>query len=327
MPESVGTPLLWAGFTLFVVCLLAVDLLVFHKREHELGTKEALGWSVGWVALALLFNAGIYYRFGRQTGLEFFTGYLIELSLSVDNLFVFILIFSSFHVRPILQYRVLYWGILGAQIMRALFILAGAALINSFHWVIYIFGAFLVFTGLKILLNRGTEVHPEKNPVLKIFSTVVPTLPDFHGSRFTVKLDGKRYATALLPVLIVIEATDVVFALDSIPAVFGVTKDPFIVYTSNIFAILGLRSLYFLLASAMGKFHYLKYGLGLVLSFIGAKMLLSDLVHVSIEVSLAAVVVTLALSILASLLRPAAAVPARGPVAPEERDHRKEERS
>ncbi len=304
MPGSVGTPLLWAGFTVFVLCLLAVDLFVFHKREHEIGTKEALAWSVGWVALALLFNAGVYRFFGHVKGLEFFTGYLIELALSVDNLFVFIIIFSSFHVRPALQHRVLFWGILGAQIMRAIFILAGAALINAFHWVIYIFGVFLVFTGVKILLDRGTEVHPEKNPVLRIFGKVVPTLPDFHGSRFTVKLDGKRYATALLPVLLVIEATDVVFALDSIPAIFGVTRDAFIVYTSNIFAILGLRSLYFLLASAMGKFHYLKYGLGLVLAFIGAKMLLSDLVHVSIEASLIAVVVLLASSVLASLLRP-----------------------
>ncbi len=290
--------------------MLFLDLLVFQKREREVRPREALAWSLGWISLAMLFNAGVYLHFGAQRGLEFFTGYLIELALSVDNLFVFILVFSTFHVRPADQHRVLFWGILGAQIMRALFILAGAALLGAFHWVIYVFGAFLVFTGGKILLSRGSEVHPEHNPLLRIFGKLVPTLPDSYGGRFTVKLDGRRYATSLLPVLVVVEATDIVFAVDSIPAVFGVTRDPFIVYTSNIFAILGLRALYFLLAHAMEKFRHLKIGLGFVLLFIGAKMVAADLVHVSTEISLAVVVLLLGLSVLASLVLPA---PEKGP--------------
>jgi tellurite resistance protein TerC len=304
LQETVGTPLLWAGFTVFVLGMLALDLLVFQKREHEIKPKEALAWSAGWISLALLFNVGVYYFFGAQRGLEFFTGYLIELALSVDNLFVFILIFTTFHVRPAHQHRVLFWGILGAQIMRAVFILLGAAILSAFHWVIFVFGGFLIFTGGKILLGRGTEVHPEKNPILKIFGKIVPTLPDFYGGRFTVKLDGKRYATALLPVLLVIEVTDLIFAVDSIPAIFGVTQDPFIVYTSNIFAILGLRALYFLLASAMDRFRFLKVGLGLVLVFIGGKMVLAEWMPISIEISLAVVVVLLGGSVLASVFLP-----------------------
>jgi tellurite resistance protein TerC len=304
LPETVGTPLLWAGFTVFVLGMLALDLLVFQKRQHEIKPKEALAWSAGWVSLALLFNVGVYHFFGAQRGLEFFTGYLIELALSVDNLFVFILIFTTFHVPPAYQHRVLFWGILGAQIMRAVFILVGAAILSAFHWVIFVFGGFLIFTGAKILLGRGTEVHPEKNPVLKLFGKIVPTLPDFYGGRFTIKLDGRRYATALLPVLLVIEVTDLIFAVDSIPAIFGVTSDPFIVYTSNIFAILGLRALYFLLASAMDRFRFLKVGLGLVLVFIGGKMVLAEWVPISIEISLAVVVVLLGGSVLASVIRP-----------------------
>jgi tellurite resistance protein TerC len=304
LPQSIGTPLLWAGFTLFVLCMLALDLLVFQKREHEIKPKEALAWSIGWISLALLFNVGVYRFFGAQRGLEFFTGYLIELALSVDNLFVFILIFNTFHVRPAHQHRVLFWGILGAQVMRAVFILLGAALLQAFHWIVFVFGGFLVFTGVKILLNRGTEVHPEKNPVLRLFGKIIPTLPDSYGGRFTIKLNGKRYATALLPVLVVVELTDLMFAVDSIPAIFAVTNDPFIVYTSNIFAILGLRALYFLLASAMGRFRFLKVGLGLVLSFVGAKMVLAEWVGIPIEISLAVVVSLLAGSILASVVRP-----------------------
>jgi tellurite resistance protein TerC len=304
LQQTVGTPLLWAGFTGFVLGMLALDLLVFQKREREIKPKEALAWSIGWISLALLFNVGVYVFFGADRGLEFFTGYLIELALSVDNLFVFILIFHTFHVRPAHQHSVLFWGILGAQVMRAVFILLGAALLQAFHWVTFVFGGFLIFTGGKILLGRGTEVHPEKNPVLRLFGRIVPTLPDSYGGRFTVKLDGKRYATALLPVLVVVEVTDLMFAVDSIPAIFAVTKDPFIVYTSNIFAVLGLRALYFLLASAMGKFRYLKVGLGLVLSFVGAKMVLAEWVGIPIEISLAVVVALLAGSILASVIRP-----------------------
>ena len=304
MLETVGTPLLWAGFTLAVVALLAVDLFVFHRREHEVGSREALAWSVGWVSLALLFNLGVYRWFGAQRGLEFFTGYLIELALSVDNLFVFILIFSTFGVPAAYQHRVLFWGILGAQVMRAVFILLGAALLASFHWIIFVFGGFLVYTGVKILFARGTEVHPERNPVLKLFGKVIPTLPGFRGSKFVVKEQGRWVATALLPVLVVVEATDVVFAVDSIPAIFAVTKDPFIVYTSNIFAILGLRSFYFVLASAMGKFRYLKVGLGVVLLFVGVKMVISEWVEIPIELSLLVVVAVLGGSVLLSRLRP-----------------------
>lgn len=303
MPASVGTPILWIGFTLFVLALLAVDLLVFHRREHEVRPREALAWTAGWVSLALFFNVGVYHFFGAQRALEFFTGYLIELSLSVDNLFVFILIFSTFGVPAACQHRVLFWGILGAQVMRAIFIVLGAALISSFHWVIYIFGAFLLFTGAKILLGHGTEIHPERNPVLRLFGKAIPTVKEFHGGRFTVRIDGKLYATALLPVLVVIEVSDLVFAVDSIPAIFGVTLDPFIVYTSNIFAILGLRALYFLLSAAMESFRYLKYGLGLVLLFIGGKMVVGAWYALSIKVSLAVVVLLLGTSILASLLR------------------------
>jgi len=306
--QTVGTPLLWAGFTAGVIVLLAVDLLVFHRRAHEVGHREALAWSVGWVALALLFNLGVYRWFGHRHGLEFFTGYLIELSLSVDNLFVFLLIFSTFGVPAAYQHRVLFWGILGAQIMRAVFILIGAALLQAFQWIIFVFGAFLVYTGGKILLSRGTEVHPERNPVLKIFGKVFPSVPEFDGARFFTRRNGRRVATALLPVLLVVEATDVVFAVDSIPAIFAVTKDPFIVYTSNIFAILGLRSFYFLLASAMGRFRYLKVGLGIVLLFVGVKMVVSEWMPIPIEGSLLVVVTVLAGSILASVLRPATAV-------------------
>ena len=304
MPQTVGTPLLWAGFTGLVIGLLAVDLLVFHKREHEVSPREALAWSVGWISLALLFNVGVYRFFGAQRGLEFFTGYLIELSLSVDNLFVFLLIFSTFGVPPAYQHRVLFWGILGAQVMRAAFILLGTALISAFHWLIYVFGGFLVFTGGKILLGHGTEIHPEKNPVLRLFGKVIPTVHGFHGGKFTVRIDGKRFATALLPVLMVIEVSDLVFATDSIPAIFGVTRDPFIIYTSNVFAILGLRALYFVLASAMESFRYLKFGLGFVLAFVGAKMLASGWYEIPIKASLLVVVILLGASVLASVLWP-----------------------
>ncbi len=301
---TVGTPLLWGGFTLLVVLLLFVDHLLVGRRDREIRPREALAYSAGWVALALLFNVFVARRFGAERGLEFTTGYLIELALSVDNLFVFIMLFSYFHVRPAHQRRVLFWGIVGAQVMRGVFILVGAALLSTFHWLLYVFGAFLVYTGAKLAVGHGSEVHPEKNPAIRWFGKVVPTLPDFYGGRFTVKLDGKRYATALLPVLLVIEMTDLVFAFDSIPAVFAVTRDPFIVYTSNIFAILGLRSFYFLLAHAMAGFRYLKYGLGVVLVFVGGKMLASGWFEIPIRVSLLVVVALLGISIVASLLHP-----------------------
>ncbi len=302
--ESIGTPYLWIGFTLFVLAMLGIDLGVFHRRAHEVKVREAFIWTLVWIALALIFNSGVYFWFGPQRALEFFTGYLIEKALSVDNIFVFIVIFSYFGVPKAYQHRVLFWGILGALIMRAIFILLGAALIQQFHWIIYVFGAFLVFTGVKLYFQRGGEVHPERNPLLRLFRRFVPMVDGYRGSRFTVIEGGKRYATPLLLVLVCIEATDVVFAVDSIPAIFAITRDPFIVYTSNIFAILGLRALYFVLAGVMGKFHYLRVGLSLVLVFVGIKMVISDLYKIPVAVSLTVITLLLAGSVVASLIRP-----------------------
>jgi tellurite resistance protein TerC len=302
--ESIGTPVMWIGFTAFVLAMLALDLGVFHRKEHVVRPREALVWTLVWIGLALAFNAGVYFWFGSERGLEFLTGYLIEKALSVDNLFVFLVLFSYFAVPAQLQHRVLFWGILGALVMRAGFILAGAALIQRFHWVIYVFGAFLVLTGFKLLTRREGEVHPERNPVLRFFRRIVPAVSDYRGPRFAVKEAGRWYATPLLMVLVAVEATDIVFAVDSIPAIFGITTDPFIVYTSNIFAILGLRALYFLLAGMLGRFRYLDVGLGLVLAFVGAKMLLSGVYKVPIVASLVVVAALLGGSILLSLLRP-----------------------
>ena len=304
MGAGIGTPELWAGFILFVLVMLALDLGVFHRRAHEVSTREALAWSIVWIALALVFNAGIYHWFGRERALEFFTGYLIEKALSVDNLFVFLVLFNYFAVPAALRHRVLFWGILGALVMRALFIVAGTALIAAFHWVLYLFGAFLVFTGLKLLAARDEGIEPEHNPVLRLIRRVLPSVPEYHGACFALKLAGRWCATPLLAVLVMIEATDIVFALDSIPAVFAITRDPFIVFTSNIFAVLGLRALFFLLAGMLGRFRYLKVGLGLVLAFVGAKMLLADLVRVPIALSLGIIACLLGLSIALSMLLP-----------------------
>lgn len=301
--QGIGTPTLWVGFTVFVLVMLALDLGVFHRKAHEVKAKEALLWTLVWIGLALVFNAGVYFWFGAERALEFFTGYLIEKALSVDNLFVFLVLFSYFAVPAALQHRVLFWGILGALVMRAAFIFAGAALLQKFHWVILVFGGFLVFTGVKLLVHREDEMQPEKNPVLRFLRRVVPTVPDYRGARFFVAEGGRWFATPLLVVLIVVEATDIVFAVDSIPAIFAVTADPFIVFTSNIFAILGLRALYFLLAGMLGKFQYLKIGLGLVLSFVGVKMLVAEFYKIPIAVSLTVVIVLLAGSIAASLVR------------------------
>ena len=300
--SSVGTPALWVGFTVFVVAMLALDLGVFHRKAHAVRYREALAWSGVWVGLAVAFNVLIWHLFGTERALEFLTGYLIEKALSVDNIFVFLMVFSYFAVPAAYQHRVLFWGILGALVMRAAFIVAGAALLERFHWVIYVFGAFLVLTGVKLIMERGLEVHPERNPVYRLFKRFVPAVDHYHGAAFTVVENGRRFATPLLLVVVVVEATDVVFALDSIPAIFAVTTDPFIVYTSNIFAILGLRALYFLLAGALGQFRFLKVGLGLVLCFVGAKMAAADLVEVPILVSLGTVASLLAGSIVASLL-------------------------
>jgi tellurite resistance protein TerC len=298
--------LFWVGFNLFIVCMLVLDLGVFHRQAHEVKVKEALLLSALWISLALLFNIGIYIFRGADSALAFFTGYLLEESLSVDNLFVFLLIFSYFRVPSEYQHSVLFWGILGAVIMRAVMIFAGTALIQQFHWIIYIFGGFLILTGAKMAFQGGEDVHPERNPVLRLFTRLMPVTMSYHGAKFLVRLDGRLHATPLLVVLVVVEATDVVFALDSIPAIFGVTTDPFIVYTSNIFAIMGLRSIYFALSGVMRFFHYLKLGLAVILVFIGFKMVLSEIYHLPVHWALIVVASILALSVVASLLWPPA---------------------
>ncbi|HSK78500.1 MAG TPA: TerC family protein [Thermoanaerobaculia bacterium] len=303
--ETIGTPLLLGLFLAFILGMLALDLGVFHRREHQVGPREATIWTLVWIALSLAFNLWVYLQFGPTKGLEFFTGYVIEKALSIDNIFVFIVIFRYFSVRPEHQHRILFWGILGALVLRGIFIVAGTALLARFDWIILVFGAFLVYTGFKILRAHETEVHPEKNPILKLFRRFVPMTSDYHGKHFFVRESGRLLATPLLLVLVVVEATDVVFAVDSIPAIFGITHDPFIVFTSNIFAILGLRALYFLLAGLMHKFRYLSVGLGLVLVFIGVKMLIHGWVEIPIVVSLGVVAFLLGGSVLLSLLRPA----------------------
>ena len=300
--ESIGTPAAWIGFGIFVLLMLALDLGVFHRKAHVISTREALIWTGVWVSLAMIFAAGVYVFAGSQPALEFLTGYVIEEALSVDNIFVFIVIFSAFGVPPALQHRVLFWGVLGALVLRFVFVIAGAALLQRFHFLFYVFGAFLAFTGVKLLLHRDAEAHPENNPLFKLFRRVVPTISEYRGQAFTVVENGKRYATPLLAVLVMIEGTDVVFAADSIPAIFAVTTDPFIVFTSNMFAIFGLRSLYFALAGIMDLFRYLKVGLALVLMFIGAKMLISSVFHIPIVVSLGVIVTLLGGSVVASLL-------------------------
>ena len=303
--ETIASPLLWTVFSVFVLGMLALDLGVFSRKPHEVGFREALTWSVVWVTLAMLFNGWIYLRFGSEKGLEFLTGYVIEKALSVDNIFVFVILFASFAVPKIYQHRVLFWGVIGALLMRAVFIALGAALITRFHWVMYLFGAILIVTGVRLLMQRGDhDAHPENNPLYRAARKIIPAVPDYHGKKFTIVERGKRYATPLLLVLIAIEATDVVFAVDSIPAIFAITKDPFIVYTSNIFAILGLRAMYFLLAGVLDKFHFLKIGLALVLLFVGAKMVIVDFYKVPIGLSLGAIAVLLGGSIAASLIWP-----------------------
>ncbi|NOZ01591.1 MAG: TerC family protein [Deltaproteobacteria bacterium] len=301
----IGTPLLWTGFTLMVIGLLALDLFVFHKRPHEEKTREAALWSVFWVALSLAFNGAIWWYTGsHEKAMEFFTGYLLEKSLSVDNLFVFMLLFSYFKVEARLEHRVLFWGILGALVMRAAFILVGGALLDSFHWFIYVFGAFLIGTGAKLFFSGKVDVEPEKNLVFRLFRRFVKrTIQDYHGDHFFVRRGGVLYATPLVAVLLVIEATDVMFSMDSIPAVFGVTRDTFIVYTSNICAILGLRAMYFLLAGTLRRFKYLHYGLALVLIFIGVKMLISERYPIPIWASLTVVAALIGGSIGVSMLK------------------------
>lgn len=304
-PHMIDTHWLWIGFNLFVLLMLALDLGVFHRKAHVVTLKESLTWTTVWVVTALLFNLGVAHFMGGEKALEFFTGYVIEKSLSVDNVFVFALLFGYFSVPALYQHKVLFWGIIGALIMRAAMIALGAKLITEFSWVIYIFGAFLILTGIKMILKREEEIHPERNPVVRLFKRFMPVTSDYRGDRFFVREKGVLMATPLFVVLLLIEFTDLVFAVDSIPAIFAVTKDPFIVYTSNVFAILGLRSLYFALAGVMDKFHYLKIGLGVVLSFVGVKMLLAHTPwKIDTLVSLGVIVAVLAVSVIVSLVRP-----------------------
>jgi TerC family integral membrane protein len=302
--HSVGTPWLWAGFLGFVLLMLALDLGVFHRKHHAVSTKEALGWSVAWIAMASLWNLGLYFLFGAEHALEFTAGYLIEKALAVDNIFVFMVVFRAFAVPKQEQHRVLFWGVLGALVMRAGFIFAGGAFLQRFHWAMYVFGGLLLVTGVRLLLQRHHEdSHPENNPLLRFFARIMPASKEYDGGRFSVVKQGKRYATPLLLALIAIEISDLIFAVDSIPAIFAVTTDPFLVFTSNIFAILGLRSLYFVLAGVVNKFVYLKPALSLVLIFVGAKMLIVDVYKAPILLSLAVIVGILATAVVASVLR------------------------
>ncbi len=291
----------WIIFNLFVLGMLAIDLGVFHRKAHEVKLKEALIWSGVWISLAMIFNAGLYFWQGPKPALEFLTGYVIEKSLSVDNIFVFVMVFSFFKVPPLCQHKVLFWGILSALIMRAILIVVGAALIAKFHWIIYVFGGFLVITGIKMLVLRDQSMDPEKNIAVWLFRRFVPMSPRYNESNFFVRENGKWLATPLFLVLVVIEVTDLIFAVDSIPAIFAVTGDPLIVYTSNVFAILGLRSLYFALAGLVDKFRYLKVGLSFVLMFVGIKMLVMGWIKIPIIVSLGVIAGILILAVVASL--------------------------
>ena len=291
----------WIVFNLFILAMLALDQFIFHRKAHVIKMREALGWSAVWISLAFLFNIGIYFWHGKKPALEFLTGYLIEESLSIDNLFVFLVIFSYFKVPAIYQHKILFWGILCAQIMRGAFIFAGIKLIHQFHWIIYIFGAFLIMTGIKLFMQKDQEFDPGKNPVLTLTKRVLPVTDDYHGDKFFTRSRGKLLATPLFIVFIFVNVTDFIFALDSIPAILAITLDPFIVYSSNVFAILGLRALYFVLARFMELFHYLHYGLAAILVFVGAKMMLVDVINIPIGIALGFVVMTLLISVLASL--------------------------
>lgn len=306
-----GTIWLWIGFNVFVLAMLALDLGVFHRKAHAISIKEATIWSVVWISLALVFNLGLYFFWDKispasdysnsEAALAFFTGYLIEKSLSVDNIFVFVLIFTFFAVPAIYQHRVLFWGIIGALIMRATLIAVGAVLLKEFHWIIYFFGGFLIFTGIRMALHRNEEMHPEKNPLVKLLRRMIPVTENYEGDKFFIRRAGKLMATPLFLVLLLVESTDLIFAVDSIPAIFAVTNDTFIIYTSNVFAILGLRSLYFLLAGVVDKFYYLKLGLSVVLVFVGTKMMMVDIYKIPVGLSLGVIFIILAISIAASL--------------------------
>ena len=318
--QSIPMSAVWTAFAVVVAASLALDLFVFHKQAKEMAFRKALAFTAFWFSLAGAFSIFVWVRFGFEKYVEFVQGFMLEEALSVDNLFVFIVIFGYFRVPKILQHRVLFWGIFGALVLRGFFIFVGVEMVERFHWLLYIFGAFLVYTGVKLLKGKDgdDDVNPEHNPVLKLFRRFVPMVNEYHGDRFLIVREGRRLATPLMLVLVVIEATDVIFAVDSIPAVFGVSRDPFIIYTSNIFAILGLRSLYFVLAGSMGKFHYLPIGLGLVLAFIGVKMLVSGFYHMPAVVSLGVLVLLLGGSIALSILRPLPKIEESAPDSPDE---------
>jgi tellurite resistance protein TerC len=294
--------MLWAGFFILMLGMLALDLGVFHRKAHEVKTREALIWSAVWVALALLFCLGIYFVYSAEKAEEFLAGYLLEKSLSVDNIFVFLLVFTYFQVSPIYQHKVLFWGIIGALIMRAILILAGISLIQTFHWLIYIFGAFLIVAGVRMAFQKDKKIQPEKNPVIRLSRWLLPVTDRYENGRFFTRRGGRFFTTPLFIVLIFVETTDLFFAMDSIPAIFSITYDPFIVYTSNVFAILGLRALYFAVAGTLRLFRYLHYGLAVVLVFAGAKLLLSDVYKIPVSAALSVIAGILLVSVVASVL-------------------------
>lgn len=294
----------WTCFIGFVLVMLALDLGVFHRKSHEIKIKEALIWSAVWISLALAFNYGIYVFMGKEKAIEFLTGYVIEKSLSIDNLFVFIMLFTYFNVNTKYQHKVLFWGILGALVMRAIFIFAGVALINKFHWIIYVFGVLLVFTGIKMLFHKDEKIDPDKNPLVRLFKKFFPVTDQEHGDKFFVKINGRTLATPLFIVLLIVEFTDLIFAVDSIPAILAITNDTFIIFTSNVFAILGLRALYFALAGITKYFYYIKYGLSAILVFVGIKMTIVDFYKIPILYSLFTIATILFISVLVSLAFP-----------------------
>jgi len=300
----IDSTILWVSFNVFVLAMLVLDLGVFHRKAHVVSVREALVWTAVWITLAMIFNLLIYYYFGKDKALEFFTGYLIEKSLSVDNIFVIIIIFAYFQVPQAYQHKVLFWGILGALVMRIIFILVGVELIHRFHWLIYIFGAFLVITGIRMLTSGEIKIDPDKNPLIRFFRKFFPVTDNFEGDQFFVVKNGKRWITPLFLVVVIIETTDLIFAVDSIPAILAISEDAFIVYTSNVFAILGLRSLYFALAGIEKQFHYLKYALSAILIFVGLKMCIADWVKVPVEISLIIIAFVLMISVLMSFILP-----------------------
>lgn len=306
---TIGTPAAWAAFAVLTAVLLALDLGVFRRRQREVTTKAALAWTVVWVAISLTFALGMGAAFGAEPALEFLTGYVLEKALSVDNLFMIAIVFAYLRVPGALQHRVLFLGVLGAIVMRGFFILLGADLVQAFSWTLYVFGAILVASGIKLLRKHGAEVDPERNLAVRLFRRLVPSVPDFHGDRLLIHKDGRRHATPLLVSLVAVEGADAVFAVDSIPTIFGVTTDPFIVFTSNVFAMLGLRSLYFVLARAIREFDYLQPALAAVLVFVGVKMLIADVLHVPTLASLGIVIgivgAAVAVSIVSRRRRPA----------------------